>query len=65
MPAPGLLVTPEWLEAHLTDPAIRVVDIRGHVISAAEPPPHYFNHHAGYLQSPIPGAVFVERVGQR
>ena len=62
MPAPGLLVSPEWLEAHLTDPDVRVVDIRGHVLPATEPPPHYFNHHEDYVQSHIPGAVFVDWV---
>jgi thiosulfate/3-mercaptopyruvate sulfurtransferase len=62
MPAPGLLVPPEWLHAHLDDPALRVVDIRGHVISPAEPPPHYFNHRDDYLRFHIPGAVFVDWV---
>jgi len=57
-----LLVTTQWLEAHLSDPALRIVDIRGHVIPATEPPPHYFNHHEDYLKSHIPGAVFVDWV---
>lgn len=57
-----LLVTTSWLEAHLSDPDIRIVDIRGHVLPASEPTPHYFNHHADYLTSHIPGAVFVDWV---
>jgi thiosulfate/3-mercaptopyruvate sulfurtransferase len=57
-----LLVTTDWLEAHLSDPDIRIVDIRGHVLPASEPPPHYFNHHDDYLENHIPGAVFVDWV---
>jgi thiosulfate/3-mercaptopyruvate sulfurtransferase len=57
-----LLVTTDWLAAHLDDPALRIVDIRGHVIPASNPPPHYFNHRADYDQSHIPGAVFIDWV---
>lgn len=57
-----LLVSTEWLAARLHDPALRIVDIRGHVISASEPPPHYFNHRPDYEHSHIPGAVFIDWV---
>ncbi|MAS32558.1 MAG: sulfurtransferase [Anaerolineaceae bacterium] len=57
-----LLVSTQWLHDHLDDPNLRIVDIRGHVIAASEPPPHYFNHYDDYLQSHIPGAVFVDWV---
>lgn len=57
-----LLVSTQWLHDHLTDVNLRVVDIRGHVLPASEPPPHYFNHHGDYLQSHIPGAVFIDWV---
>lgn len=40
----------------------RIIDIRGHVLPASQPPPHYFNHEADYLKSHIPGAVFVDWV---
>lgn len=56
------LVSTDWLAAHLDDANLRLIDIRGHVIPASEPPPHYFNHHADYLQSHIPGALFVDWV---
>lgn len=46
----------------MDDPRLRIVDIRGHVIPASEPPPHYFNHHDAYLESHIPGALFVDWV---
>lgn len=58
----GDLVSTEWLAANLTLPRLRIIDIRGHVLPASEPPPHYFNHHAEYLVSHIPGAVFVDWV---
>jgi thiosulfate/3-mercaptopyruvate sulfurtransferase len=59
---PSPLVSTDWLAAHLDDPHVRIVDIRGHVLPATEPPPHYFNHHADYVQAHIPGAVFVDWV---
>lgn len=57
-----LLVTTDWLAEHLHDSTIRIVDIRGHVIPASEPLPHYFNHYDDYLKSHIPGAVFIDWV---
>lgn len=54
------LVTTEWLAEHLNDSAVRVVDIRGKVLPATEPPPHYHSHRADYVQSHIPGAVFID-----
>jgi thiosulfate/3-mercaptopyruvate sulfurtransferase len=52
------LVTTEWLAAHLTDPGIRIVDVRwrsryenGRGIS--------FDDYDGYLVGHIPGAVFA------
>lgn len=57
-----LLVTTNWLHQHLDDPNIRIVDIRGHVLPASEPKPHYFAHRDDYLVSHIPNAVFVDWV---
>lgn len=56
----GPLVTTDWLAAHLDDPNLRIVDIRGHVLPASAPLPHYYNHEADYQASHIPGASFVE-----
>ena len=58
----NLLVSTQWLAEHLHDPTLRVVDIRGHVIAASNPPPHYFNHYDDYVKAHIPGAVFVDWV---
>ena len=58
----NLLVTTAWLAEHLDDKNLRIVDIRGHVIPATEPPPHYFNHEDEYKKEHIPGAVFVDWV---
>lgn len=59
---PSLLVSTAWLAEHLHDPKVRIVDIRGHVIPASQPLPHYYNHRADYDQCHIPGAVFVDWV---
>lgn len=56
------LVSTAWLAEHLADPHLRIVDIRGHVIPASEPLPHYFNHREDYLKSHLPGAVFIDWV---
>lgn len=60
--AEDLLVTTDWLHQRLNDPGLRIVDIRGHVIPPTEPLPHYFNHRDEYVQSHIPGAVFIDWV---
>lgn len=54
------LVTTEWLEAHLSDPQLRIIDIRGRVLPASEPLPHYYAHHEEYHHSHIPNALFVD-----
>ncbi len=56
------VVSTEWLAAHLDDGNVRIVDIRGYVKPASEPPPHYFNSHDAYTEAHIPGAVFVDWV---
>ncbi len=54
------LVSTDWLAERLGEPTIRVIDVRGHVLPASAPPPHYYAHRAEYEQSHIPGAVFVD-----
>jgi thiosulfate/3-mercaptopyruvate sulfurtransferase len=56
------LISSAGLAARLDDPRVRIVDIRGHVLPPTDPPPHYFSHHAEYLDAHIPGAVFVDWV---
>ena len=56
----NLLVTTDWLAQHLHDEDIRIVDIRGKVLPASEPLPHYYAHRADYETSHIPRAVFVD-----
>lgn len=56
------IVTTEWLQDHLNHPRLRIVDIRGLVKPATEPPPHYFNLRDDYDASHIPGAVFIDWV---
>lgn len=54
------LVSTAWLAEHLQDANLRIVDIRGRVIPADQPLPHYFAHREQYNESHIPGAVFVD-----
>ncbi len=54
------LVTTAWLERHLRDRDIRIVELRGKVLPPTEPPPHYFTDRVGYEKAHIPTAVFVD-----
>jgi thiosulfate/3-mercaptopyruvate sulfurtransferase len=52
----GPLITAEWLEHHLGDPRVRVLDVRGRHPSSALPHAKRAEYEAGH----IPGAVFVD-----
>lgn len=54
------LVSTDWLAEHLDDDNLRLIDIRGRVLPATEPPPHYHSHRDHYDEAHIPGAVFVD-----
>lgn len=54
------LVSTQWLHDHLHDPNLRVIDIRGHVLPAGAPLPHYYSHRADYDTNHISGALFVD-----
>ncbi len=52
-------VTTEWLQDHLNDPAIRIVDIRGMIRPVEAPKPWYLESREEYAEGHIPGAVYV------
>jgi thiosulfate/3-mercaptopyruvate sulfurtransferase len=55
----AVTVSTEWLAAHLGEPGVRVVDVRGKVL----PPgvkPRYLAKRAEYEAAHVPGAVFVD-----
>ncbi len=58
------IVTTDWLEDHLADPTVRVVDIRGYVITRPDGPGVEVATYRGapeeYRAGHIPGAVFVD-----
>jgi len=54
------LVSTSWLEKHLNDPDLRIVELRGKVLPPTDPPPHYFTDRAGYEAGHIPEAAFVD-----
>ncbi len=57
LPAPaGPLVGADWLQEHLDDPRVRVLDVRGRHPSSALP----HAKHAEYAAAHLPGAVFVD-----
>jgi thiosulfate/3-mercaptopyruvate sulfurtransferase len=63
-PTHDLLVSTEWLEAHLDDPKIRVADIRGYVVTRPLEPgveqADYRGAREEYLAGHIPGAVYID-----
>lgn len=54
------LVTTDWLENHLDDAGIRIIELRGKVLPPTEPPPHYFSDRTGYEAAHIPMSVYVD-----
>jgi thiosulfate/3-mercaptopyruvate sulfurtransferase len=57
--AGDVLVSPDWLAAHLGDGDLRIVDVRGQV----RPPgakPRYFAKRSDYDAAHVPGAVFLD-----
>lgn len=54
------LAATAWLERHLRDPRIRIVELRGKALPPTAPPPHYLTDRAGYEGAHIPNAVFVD-----
>lgn len=59
-----LVVSPEWLGEHLHDANLRVVDMRGSVVTRSPEPgveeADYRGARAEYLAGHIPGAVYVD-----
>lgn len=58
------LVTTQWLEDHLNDPDLRVIDCRGYVTTKQVEPgveeAYYRGAEAEYLAEHIPGAVYLD-----
>jgi len=59
-----LLVSTEWLGAHLDDPAVQVVDMRGYVVTRRlEPGVEHADYRGAleeFLAGHIPGAVYID-----
>ncbi len=59
-----MLVTTDWLADHLDDPDVRVVDMRGYVVTRPVGPgvdeAEYRGAREEYLAGHIPGAVYVD-----
>jgi thiosulfate/3-mercaptopyruvate sulfurtransferase len=57
--ADSVLVSTEWLAAHLHDPGVVVIDIRGKVLPPGSRP-RYVPKREDYAASHVPGALFVD-----
>lgn len=57
--AADVLVSTDWLAAHLDDPAVVVLDVRGKVLPPGSVP-RYVPKRAEYDASHVPGAAFVD-----
>jgi len=60
----GMLASTGWLAAHLDDPTVRIVDMRGQV-ATSEPEPGvqeaiYRGRPADYAEAHIPGAIYLD-----
>lgn len=55
-----LLAETDWLAAHLDDPGLRIVDIRGSIRPPSAPKPWYTASPEAYEAGHLPGAVFVD-----
>jgi thiosulfate/3-mercaptopyruvate sulfurtransferase len=56
---PAPIVSTAWLHDHLDQPDLVILDVRGTVLPATQPPPWYISHPEQYAASHIPGARFV------
>lgn len=56
------LVSTQWLEDHLDEPNLRIVDIRGKALTPDKREASYLHHYGDYTEGHIPGAVFVNWV---
>lgn len=64
-----VLVTPQWVHEHLTDPEIRLIDATHFYRDRLPPdrtlyPESLTSGHDAYLRAHIPGAVFYDLAGQ-
>jgi thiosulfate/3-mercaptopyruvate sulfurtransferase len=61
---PGTLVSPEWLVDHMTEPELRIVDIRGYVktedLGGGQQHAEYVGARDEYETNHIPGSVFID-----
>ena len=57
-----ILVEPDWLEAHLEDPTVRVIDTRVNIVPQPPGPSDYVSLYPEYLEGHIPGAAYLHMI---
>ncbi|MEH6525228.1 MAG: sulfurtransferase [Sneathiella sp.] len=58
----SILVEPDWLEAHMGDPTVRIIDTRVTIVPQPPGPSDYVSLYPEYLMSHIPGAAYLHMV---
>lgn len=61
-PISNLLIEPDWLEAHIADPSIRVFDTSVNLVPQPPGPSEYTSLYEEYLEMHIPGAGYLHMV---
>lgn len=61
-PLQNLLIEPEWLEAHIADPSVRVIDTSVNIVPHPPGPSEYVSLYEQYLEKHIPGAGYLHMV---
>lgn len=60
----SMIVTTDWLEKHLHDPGLRIIDMRGYVVTRPLEPgveqAEYKGAYKEFLAAHIPGAVYID-----
>jgi thiosulfate/3-mercaptopyruvate sulfurtransferase len=59
---PNLLIEPEWLEAHIADPSVRVIDTSVNIVPQPPGPSEYTSLYEQHLEMHIPGAGYLHMV---
>tara|TARA_Y100000768_G_scaffold386371_1_gene374630 strand:+ start:3619 stop:4488 length:870 start_codon:yes stop_codon:yes gene_type:complete len=58
----GPFVSADWLEEHLTDPAVAIIDVRAGFQPQPPGPSDFYSMRSEYLQDHIPGAHYLHMV---
>jgi 3-mercaptopyruvate sulfurtransferase SseA len=58
----SLLVGANWLQNHLSDSSVHIIDTRVDIVPRPPGPSDYVSRHNDFLKGHIPGAAYLHRV---